>query len=420
VTACTIVARNYLAHARVLARSYAAHHDGERLAVLVVDAEVGPPLRSADEPFDVIRPSELPLDPVEYRRMATIYDVMELSTAVKPWLLQLLLDRGAPSALYLDPDIEIFAPLIDLGPLAAQHGIVLIPHTLAPIPEDGKKPTPQDIADAGVYNLGFIAVGPAARPFLVWWGERLRRDCIVSIEEGLFVDQRLLDVVPGYYGHVILRDPTLNVAYWNLHERRIRWANGRYEVSGQPLRFFHFSGFDPDKPDRLSKHQGDRPRTDLSREPDLARLCRHYAEQLRAAGYDDARQTEYGYGRIADGIPLDRRMRRLYRHALLAADRGAPLEAPDPFDPAKSAGFVKWLAAPGTQSKLPLRAQILARIESGPAIGSKNLMVRLMQRALLRALRPLTDHDRQVTVALLELLDVEKNSPDGPTGRRPA
>ena len=57
----TIVARNYLAHARVLGRSFADHHPGRRLRVLVVDGEVGEPLDVTDEPFDVVLPSDLPL-----------------------------------------------------------------------------------------------------------------------------------------------------------------------------------------------------------------------------------------------------------------------------------------------------------------------------------------------------------------------
>src|SRR5439155_16667516 len=292
----------------------------------------------------------LSLTAAEFRQMAAIYEVTELATAVKPWLLELLLGRGGDAAMYLDPDIEVFAPLDDIGELARRHGIVLIPHALAPLPADGRKPTPQDIADAGVYNLGFLAVGPQAGPFLDWWGQRLRRDCIVSVEEGLFVDQRLLDALPAYFEHTILRDPACDVAYWNLHERTVRWTGSGYVVNGTPLRFFHFSGFDPRRPEVLSKHQGDRPRIDLARAPALARRCREYAAKLSAAGYREAASQPYGYARSAAGLPLDRRMRRLYREALIAADRGAPLDAPDPFDPRQAEGFAGWLRAPSTLS----------------------------------------------------------------------
>src|SRR3954447_5298387 len=58
---CTIIARNYLAQARVLAESYAAHNGGGPTTVLVVDD----PERSLDdahEPFDIVRPDELGIE----------------------------------------------------------------------------------------------------------------------------------------------------------------------------------------------------------------------------------------------------------------------------------------------------------------------------------------------------------------------
>ena len=38
-SACTIVARNYLPHARILAQSFAAHHQGGDFTVLLIDDE---------------------------------------------------------------------------------------------------------------------------------------------------------------------------------------------------------------------------------------------------------------------------------------------------------------------------------------------------------------------------------------------
>ena len=69
--------------------------------------------------------------------MAMIYDITELSTAVKPWLLRTLLDRGLTDVTYVDPDVQVFAPLDDISELAREHSIVLVPHTTQPIPRDG-------------------------------------------------------------------------------------------------------------------------------------------------------------------------------------------------------------------------------------------------------------------------------------------
>jgi glycosyltransferase involved in cell wall biosynthesis len=354
MNACTIVARNYLAYARVLAASYARHHRGERLAVLVIDAEAAP-FDAGAEAFETILPSQLPIAASEFRKMAAMYDVMELATAVKPALLRFLLGRGADAAMFLDPDIEVFTPLDDLGERARAHGIVLVPHMRRPIPDDDKKPTQADLAASGVYNLGFIAVSGTAGDFLDWWEARLRRDCLVAPEDQLFVDQRLLDFLPGYRSPYIVHDPGCDVAYWNLHERRVTRTGDRYHVGDGPLRFFHFSGFNPASAHLLSKHQGGTPRILLSEEPDLARLCRGYSERLLRQGHRECASLRYGFADTAGGVPFDRRMRRLYREGLLAAEHGGGPEPPDPLDPAQADDFVAWLNQPADGSVGPTR-----------------------------------------------------------------
>ena len=53
--------------------------------------------------------------------MAAGYSVLELSTAVKPWLLRHLLhERGAERITYLDPDIQVFASLGEVESLLAR------------------------------------------------------------------------------------------------------------------------------------------------------------------------------------------------------------------------------------------------------------------------------------------------------------
>jgi glycosyltransferase involved in cell wall biosynthesis len=339
--ACTIIARNYLPYARVLAESFAEHHPGERFTTLILDA--GDDL---DEPFDVLTPYEIGIEPDELHRMAMIYDLKELATAVKPWLLRTLLDNGAGVAVYFDPDIAIYQPLDDIGVLAQEHSIVLTPHTTAPIPDDGCLPDYSMIMHAGIYNLGFIAVSESAIPFLDWWSDRLSRCCLVALDQALFVDQRWVDFVPSLFEHFILCDPGCNVAYWNLHGRRFLRNGELFEVNGSPLRFFHFSGFKPDTPHILSHHVGPKPRILLSQNPDLARLCDEYGRKLLAYGYGQAQGAVYEFDRLPGGIFVDARMRRLFREALLEAERTGKPAPPDPFDPAVTASFMDWLREP--------------------------------------------------------------------------
>jgi FkbM family methyltransferase len=344
--ACTIVARNYLPAARVLAASYLRHHPQARLAVLVIDATAAEVRKLAGSGAEYLTPGALDLDPDEFARMATAYTVTELSTALKPWLLRWAL-RSADAALYLDPDIEVYAPLPELGEQAVRHGIVLTPHVLAPMPRDGLRPTEADIMAAGVFNLGFIAVSARAEPFLDFWQQRLRTDAISAPAEQLFTDQRWVDNVPALYPHVVVEDPGWNVAYWNVYQRPLAvQADGTVTAGGGRLRFFHFSGYRPEKPWLLSTHFADRPRVLLSEHPVLAGLCRDYRERLIAEGYAETLESvPYRFNTLADGTPLPATLRRAYRAAWLQSERDGAAAPPSPFS-ADPGAFLSWVTAP--------------------------------------------------------------------------
>ncbi len=347
LNACTIIACNYLPFARVLADSFLAHHPDGRFTILLVDDEQRAFTPPSDPRIAWRRLEDIGLDRREIRRLAGFYDVTELATAVKPVLLRRLLDEGSGVVLYLDPDIRIFESLDEAGRLAATHGIVLTPHTTRPYPNDARQIDNFFVLAAGVYNLGFIGVGSSARPFLDWWWEMTRREALIDPTKMMFTDQRWVDFVPSFFDHHILKDPGYNVAYWNLHARDFRSDGGRYVVDGVPLRFFHFSGFDPRKPWLLSKHQGDRPRVLLSERPALAQICREYTTQLEAMGMNANGRPPYGWSRLPSGMPLTARMRRMYWNATVAAEQQKEVEPPPgPFDEEQPDGFVAWLNSP--------------------------------------------------------------------------
>jgi glycosyltransferase involved in cell wall biosynthesis/SAM-dependent methyltransferase len=312
---CTIIACNYVAFARVLADTFRTHHPDGTCWVLVID-ELHGRIDADAEPFEVVTPADLRIE--RFEQMAALYSVLELSTAVKPWLLRHLLgDRGVERITYLDPDIEVHDSLQDVDELLRDHHLVLNPHLLKPMRRDGAKPSESDILIAGSFNLGFVglAAGEDTDFLLDWWAERLVTDCRVDPERGYFVDQRWMDFAPGLVPSLeVLRDPGYNVAYWNLPGRRLaRAGSGGYTADGRPLRFMHYSGFDPATPDVLSKHQ---TRLRVADDPVLAELCRGYADRLWAAGHDEARRWPYAYDTLPDGTAIDEHMRAVYREAV--------------------------------------------------------------------------------------------------------
>ena len=298
---CTIIARNYLGQAEVLAESFREHHPEGAVSMLVVDDRERS-VQSRPGLYDVVRPEDLPIP--RFEGMAAMYDITEMCTAVKPWLLRHLLDAGEPVA-YFDPDICFYAGVDELFGLARENQIVLTPHLRSPLPDDGHAPDTAYVLAAGAYNLGFIALGPgeASSGLLDWWSARLRFDCINDVANDYFVDQRWFDLVPGMFPNTALVcDPGMNLAYWNLHEHELRAdGDGRRLVGDVPLKFFHFSGFDPFAPDELSRYQ---TRFRFRDVPVVADLCTEYAQRVVARASQPG-GTEWPFHKLADGRPLD-------------------------------------------------------------------------------------------------------------------
>src|SRR5207302_10193976 len=142
-----------------------------RLWTLIID-DFSSYIDPAREPFEVLTPDDIACEP--FRNMALRYSVLELSTAVKPWLMRHLMEVTGGPVTYLDPDIKVYGSLDRLDSLATHDGVVLIPHNNEPIPPDGRMPSQIDIMIAGAYNLGYVSL--AAKPevdrLLDWWSDR--------------------------------------------------------------------------------------------------------------------------------------------------------------------------------------------------------------------------------------------------------
>lgn len=361
----TIVARNYLAGARVLAHSLRAH-EGARLVVVVADAGADDGFH--DDDFDVVVPAQLPIPEGELQRMALLYTVTEFSTALKPFALQRLLDEGADSAVYLDPDMVLYAPLAGLRDHLGSAQVVLTPHVLHPMPRDGKETSEYTLRRCGIFNLGFLGVSRRGRAFLDWFGERLLRDAISDPVQMLYTDQKWADWVPSLFDTHVWRDPSVNVAYWNLHERHPAVdSGGAVSCLGRPLRLFHFSGFDPARPDVFTSRPGETYRVEEV-PPPVRALSEAYAAAMHAAGSAEGRALPYGFAATPHGYALPVPTRRHAREETLRAEAaGTPLP-PSPFD--DEVAFARWLAepVPCAQATAPRALAIgLAVVTAAPA-----------------------------------------------------
>lgn len=332
--ACTIASKSSLSLARTLADSYRRHHPNAPFVVLLLDRIDGC-FDPAREAFEIVEVETLGIP--DFRRLSFQCDVAELTTAVKPYFLARLLARGYRKVLCFDVDVLVLSGLGRLAELLDRHAIVVTPRLMAPY-EDTLSPTEIDVLRAGVLDPGFIglvATGTTDR-FLRWWSERFSAVWRTAPETGPVLEQRWLDLVPALYDDVyILRDPSFNVGYWNLHERRVEADGDQITVAGRPCRFFHFSGFDPLDLSRASSNQ---TRFSMEGIGGAAALFRRYRDLLLAHGHDETRAWQYAFGTFANGVRIPDIARRMYCALGDEARRFG-----DPFDTRRRPSFFHWL-----------------------------------------------------------------------------
>lgn len=304
----TIVSNNYLHYANTLFDSVREHCPNADLALGLCDKLTdGTHCPGAD----IIEMQSLNIPHIS--RFIYQYTILELNTAIKPYVIEELMNRGYDAVIYIDPDIKLFSTIDPMLKLLEQHNVVLTPH-LTNLLDDGKLPNELGILQAGSYNLGYVGLANSheTKKLVKWWQEKLYKECVVDISRGLFVDQKWMDMVPSIFdGVYICRDEGWNVAYWNLNHRDIEEvAKGQFEVNGRPLMFFHFSGYSIEAT-TLSKHQNRFKKTDKG--PALQKLCKIYDSCLTENGIGKYKNLDYAFSQFADGVNVPDAARKIIK-----------------------------------------------------------------------------------------------------------
>src|ERR1039458_5021542 len=308
VAGVTICATNYMAKALALRESYLSLHPESDFYILIVDRKHDR-FKSLAADVNILWVEDLVIK--DFSHYAMKFDIIELNTNVKASILSLLL-LHYNMVLYLDPDIYFYGALQPVFRELESHSIVVTPHTLTPV-MDGKVPSDIDFLRMGAFNLGFVGVGKCGEAFrfLDWWSKRCLEFGFYEPQAGLAVDQKWIDLAPCFFpGLKILRDPGLNVAFWNLHERVISRHDGIWLVNGEfPLRFFHFSSFNPRNPHAIAQKQS--RFADESR-PDLHELLDSYATKLRDNENEPYSNCAYSFNHFDDGMYVTPSLRGVY------------------------------------------------------------------------------------------------------------
>jgi glycosyltransferase involved in cell wall biosynthesis len=354
----TSVAVNYLPKARVLAESIKKFHPDWMIHLVLCD--IKPEWLSPEgEPFD----SLLSLEELEIPNLPAWkfkHDLVELSTAVKGFALRKILGLpGCAEVFYFDPDIVVLSSLSPLLREFENASILLTPHLTEP------ESTEEAIVDNelatlqhGIYNLGFAGVKNSEEGwrFASWWRDRLQEFCYNDIPSGLFTDQRWADLVPAYFtDYKILRDPGYNVSTWNLTHRTVSGSlRDGLLVNGQPLAFYHFSGFDNGSQQGMLIKYG-------STMPALFELREWYVAACERHGQQQLWQAPWGYGFFDNGERILRLHRKRYREQPEWQSRFPNPYATEPEDQS----YLYWFELHG-ENRLAFREEAISLPSAAP------------------------------------------------------
>jgi hypothetical protein len=277
--AYTVCSLNYLPYARSFYESFRRFHPHVPFVVGLVD-RINGRILAGSLPFEILEVETLQ-EPA-FGAMCQRYSMHELSCALKPFFGEYLLRRHpeASELWYFDTDMLVFGDLSLISERLRSANILLTPHFWTPF-KDGKHQREVNFLNAGLYNAGFFALRRSTESlrFLAWWKDRLQQEGYLRYDLGMGSDQLWLNFVPLYFEGVHLeQDLGFNAAYWNLHERQLSQKDGQIWVNDAfLLRFFHFSGFSPQQPQTLSKHQN---RWTFENRPDVVPLFEQYRQAL--------------------------------------------------------------------------------------------------------------------------------------------
>lgn len=286
--AFTIATVNYMAQALTIGKSYLAHNPADKFVVYLFD-RIGN--RFDKEEFAPIELVEVDPDWISgFDVMLKNYTLFELITAIKP-ALSLHAIKSNPSYdsyIFLDSDMLVYSDFGEVDRLFSEgFELIISTHFFEVLPKDSCYPDEKTYFNCGIYNAGFMAFknGGQSIEFLNWWMERLKTECVLSFEEGLFYEQIWLNLVPLHFDKsIIVKHMGYNVGYWNLHERDLQSSLEKgYKVNIEfPLVFFHFSGFAIDQLESVSTYQN---RYSFVSKPVLLELFRDYSQKVFRNGY---------------------------------------------------------------------------------------------------------------------------------------
>ncbi len=260
---CTVVTPSHLCWARALAKSLKASGNLEPLYVLLV----------SEENFTGDLPDNIHLCTLDQltrslpENICWYFDSFELCNALKPFIVELLFQQGFKKVLFLDSDLYIVGSFAPVWAELEFTNLLLTPHHISPPSLDLGYADEVAVSDMGFLNGGFLAwrSSDTTKSIIEWMCQRFPRYGFCDRQNGMFVDQKLLPLLLQYFPKdiQIFRNPCVNIAFWNAHERPVVRYQEKYFVGEVPGIFFHMSGFRLRKPQIPCSYLCDRDNTEI-------------------------------------------------------------------------------------------------------------------------------------------------------------
>jgi hypothetical protein len=293
----TLCSKNYLGQATTFYDSFKQHNPDIITIIGVVD-KLYPEEKERLSGYEFLE-----VDTVghpSFADMKSRYTIVELNTAVKPYYIKYFFDtrKNIDKVIYFDPDVYFFNNIGSIENNLDKFDFILTPHFSNPV-YDKYWLSEKVVLNTGIFNLGFFAIkrSDTANKLLDWWCRKLYDECIHDLSNGYFVDQLWMNLsVCHFDNYVIDKNPGLNAAHWNFHERNFNFENDKWLVNGQyELIFFHYSTYKPDTPTKIADWQN---RFTFATRPDIVPLFDTYKAHLVKNNYAYFKALKPIYGII--------------------------------------------------------------------------------------------------------------------------
>jgi hypothetical protein len=303
---CTVTTTRFLPEAIVMAKSAKTHIPNSTVVVCLVEQSIHPAASSCQYFDSVILGKDLGFK--NFYKHIFKYKPLEAVTSVKGQLFLHLFDLFPEEEkfIFLDSDIKIFGPFDEVMQALDQSPVLVTPHITE---DDGIIDNELTTIIYGICNTGFLAVKRTdeAEHFLRWWANRLKKYCYEKTSEGMYVDQKWVDLSLSIFDVHLFKHPGYNVACWNLPQRRFAYdSGGNYSVNEQPLRFFHFSGLFNNRFDSVLKwYLPDKTHA-------VYQIKDTYLEELQQAGQAALLNEPWSYDYFLNGEKIKSKARKKY------------------------------------------------------------------------------------------------------------